>query len=157
MTAWCHGAPGVGLSRVRAADYFRDPRFYDEVHVAIENTLKEGLDVNHSLCHGSLGNLELLVEASKSWADPELRARTLRIARGILHSVDSVGRLCGVPSGVETPGLMMGISGIGFGFLRVLWPDLVPSVLLLDPPRPARRPTGGSVSAQSGQKVHLET
>jgi lantibiotic modifying enzyme len=45
------------------------------------------------------------------------------------------GWRCGIPGGVETPGLMMGLAGIGYGLLRVGAADRVPSVLALDPPR----------------------
>ena len=38
------------------------------------------------------------------------------------------------PSGVETPGLMTGLAGIGYGLLRLAEPRRTPSVLALEPP-----------------------
>jgi Lanthionine synthetase C-like protein len=38
--------------------------------------------------------------------------------------------------GVESPGLMTGLAGIGYGLLRLAEPTRVPSVLVLTPPTP---------------------
>jgi hypothetical protein len=41
---------------------------------------------------------------------------------------------CGIPvAGRETPGLMLGLAGIGYHYLRQADPQLVPSVLLFRP------------------------
>jgi lantibiotic modifying enzyme len=40
-----------------------------------------------------------------------------------------------VPLGVETPGLMTGLAGIGYQLLRLAAPDIIPSVLVLEPPK----------------------
>lgn len=134
MTAWCHGAPGIGLSRLRAMEYLDDPGLGEEVEAAVRTTRREGFDMNHSLCHGALGNLELLLEAARTYGDPELLSRTYRTADRILVSIREHGWLCGVPLGVETPGLMSGLAGIGYGLLRLAEPERVPSVLTLSPP-----------------------
>jgi lantibiotic modifying enzyme len=46
---------------------------------------------------------------------------------------------CGVPAGVETPGLMLGLAGIGYGLLRLGLPNRIPSLLSLAPPRQSVR------------------
>ena len=38
----------------------------------------------------------------------------------------------GAPGAVETPGLLMGLAGIGYELLRIANPDQVPSVLALE-------------------------
>jgi lantibiotic modifying enzyme len=53
-----------------------------------------------------------------------------------LQSVETQGWCTGVPLGVEVPGLMTGLSGIGYGLLRLARPELVPSVLALAAPLP---------------------
>jgi lantibiotic modifying enzyme len=67
--------------------------------------------------------------------DAELGDRVYRIAGSILESIKSHGWLCGVPSGVETPGLLTGLAGIGYGLLRLAEPERVPSLLTLAPPK----------------------
>lgn len=135
MCAWCHGAPGVGMSRLRSLRYLDDAQVRQEIALAVGTTLEHGFGGNHSLCHGDLGNLELLLQASEVLGDSALRTRTYQLAAMILDGIAEHGFLCGVPLSVEIPGLMTGIAGIGYELLRLAAPDRVPSVLMLEPPR----------------------
>jgi type 2 lantibiotic biosynthesis protein LanM len=134
MTAWCHGAPGIGLARLRSLPYLDNMLTRAEINVAIKTTLEQGFGFNHSLCHGDLGNLELLLQASLILNDTQCKTEVNRLAVIILKSIEQHGWLCGVPLGVETPGLMTGLAGIGYGLLRLAEPQRVPSVLVLEPP-----------------------
>ena len=132
--AWCHGAPGIGLARLRALRYLDDAEIRLEIDAALRTTSKQGFGGNHSLCHGDLGNLELLLEAGRMLVEPQWLAQAGRRAAMILESIDKDGWLCGIPLGVESPGLMTGLAGIGYGLLRLAEPARVPAVLVLDPP-----------------------
>jgi lantibiotic modifying enzyme len=132
--AWCHGAPGIGLARLDSLAYLDDSAVRAEIDVALRATLAGGFGSNHSLCHGDLGNLELLLLAGQVLGDPGWRGHADRLAARILDSIDREGWCCGVPLGVESPGLMTGLAGIGYGLLRLAEPARVPSVLLLAPP-----------------------
>ncbi|GKQ36402.1 type 2 lanthipeptide synthetase LanM family protein [Streptomyces sp. A012304] len=135
MTAWCHGAPGIGLARVEALRHKADDAVLrEELAAALATTEAGGLNQNHSLCHGSLGNIELLTEAARFTGSAEAHQRSRLAARTILDGIDRLGWQCGVPGGVETPGLMTGLAGIGYGLLRLAAPHQVPSVLTLSPP-----------------------
>ena len=134
MIAWCHGAPGVGLGRLASLSHCDDPIIRLEIDTALDATLKRGFGLNHSLCHGDLGNADLLVEAAVKLDSEFWRERVRSLAGVILESINSNGWLCGVPRGVETPGLMTGLAGIGYGLLRLAEPESVPSVLVLAPP-----------------------
>ncbi len=135
MLAWCHGAPGIGLSRLRALRRLPDPELRAEAAIAVESTLARGFDRSHCLCHGDLGNAELLLEAGLALGDgPRWRAEANRAGGRVLESIATHGWRSGLPRGVEVPGLMTGLAGIGYGFLRLARPAQVPSVLLLDPP-----------------------
>jgi len=114
---------------------FLDDLFVDsEIESALRKTLTSGFGHNHSLCHGDLGNLELLLEAARMWPGSSWTADANRVAAGILTSIRNDGWLCGNPLAVESPGLMTGIAGIGYGLLRCAEPSKVPSVLSLAPP-----------------------
>lgn len=137
MTAWCHGAPGIGLSRLAALQYVDDATIRQEIDIALKTTLAEGFGRNHSLCHGDFGNLETLLMATSILDEPRYREQLERITAMLLESIDSSGWITGVPLGVETPGLMTGLAGIGYELLRLAAPEQVPSVLLLAPPNSA--------------------
>lgn len=140
MVAWCHGAPGIGLGRLNSLPHLDDAHVRAEIDAAIRTTLDRGFGGNYSLCHGDLGNLEFLLQASESLSDPQLRERVYSIAATILKRVDKIGWICGVPLGVETPGLMVGLAGIGYELLRLADPVRVPSILTLAPPHISNAP-----------------
>jgi lantibiotic modifying enzyme len=139
MTAWCHGAPGIGLARLCLLPPGGDSGIRAEIDAALRTTLASGFGRNHSLCHGDLGNLELLLQASETLGDPRGQARTYRLAAVLLEGMEREGWRCGNPLGVETPGLMTGLAGIGYELLRLAAPSRVPSVLVLAPPHHGAR------------------
>jgi lantibiotic modifying enzyme len=130
--AWCHGAPGIGLGRIASLPYLDDPEMLEEIRAAVRATLAEGFGFNHCLCHGDLGNLELVREAGRVLEDEDLEAEAERIAGRILARIERDGPRCGASIHTEIPGLLTGLAGIGYGLLRAAWPDRVPSVLLLE-------------------------
>jgi type 2 lantibiotic biosynthesis protein LanM len=130
---WCHGAPGVGMGRLLMLQQHPDSEMRAEVEAAIRTTIKSGFGLNHSLCHGDLGNLELLMLAAETFDDPELSSHVDRLAASILENIEDHGWTTGIPSGVESPGLMTGLAGIGYGLLRLVDPVRVPSVMVLAP------------------------
>jgi len=135
MVAWCHGAPGIGLARLATLGVPSAPDAEDDLQAALETTALHGFGANDSLCHGDLGNLELLTRAR------ELGRRGSWESTLATQSARSVAKLlrgdwqCGIPGGVETPGLMMGLAGVGYGLLRIAAPTRIPSVLSLEGPR----------------------
>ena len=128
--AWCYGAPGVGLSRL-AVLAAGDPGLRSDLEHALKATLDGGFGYNHCLCHGDLGNLDVLLQASRALARPELDREIARRTWSVLASMDRHGWLSGTPVGIESPGLMNGLAGIGYGLLRLADPERVPSVLTL--------------------------
>jgi type 2 lantibiotic biosynthesis protein LanM len=134
ITAWCHGAPGIGLGRLRSLPYLDNAEIRLEIDTALKTTLTQGFGFNHCLCHGDLGNLEMLLQASLTLNDSKLHSEINSLAAIILESINQHGWLCGVPLGVETPGLMTGLAGIGYELLRLAEPTRIPSVLTLAPP-----------------------
>lgn len=131
ITAWCHGAPGVGLGRLHSLGQINDLEIQAEINSAVNNTVTHGFGQNHSLCHGDLGNLDFLIQAAEILKDAELQTQVDQRAAIVLESMKQHGWLCGVPFGVETPGLMTGLAGIGYGLLRLAEPTRIPSVLVL--------------------------
>jgi type 2 lantibiotic biosynthesis protein LanM len=134
QTTWCHGAPGIGLSRLGIMSYINDPFIYQEIETAIETTCAVGFGYNQSLCHGDLGNLETLLVASQTLQTPRYYKMVEHISAQIFDGIERCGWVTGAPASIETPGLMTGLAGMGYQLLRLAEPERIPSVLLLAPP-----------------------
>jgi type 2 lantibiotic biosynthesis protein LanM len=134
MVAWCHGAAGIGLGRLGGLDVLDDATTHGEIDTALDSTVAYGFAMNHSLCHGALGNVELLLRAAQVLDRPQDREALEYATAAVVGSVEANGPVTGVPLGVETPGFMTGLAGIGYELLRLAEPDKVPPALLLDPP-----------------------
>lgn len=134
--AWCHGAPGGGVARLMMRGHgLDDAGLGDEISAALRTTEASGFGLSHCLCHGDLGNAELLQLAAEAYGAPEWRSRALRRAAATLADERRTGNWrCGTVAGGETPGLMNGLAGIGYGLLRLADPGAVPSVLALGVP-----------------------
>ena len=127
MTAWCHGAPGIGLSRLRAYEILGDEALRAQAETAVQTTSRslESQD-NYSLCHGVGGNAELLLMSPAHASQACMMGE-----RGILlYEKERAPWPCGDRGGGETPGLMVGMAGIGYFLLRLHDPNRFPSILL---------------------------
>jgi lantibiotic modifying enzyme len=137
-TFWCHGAPGIALARIRAMELGANDSIDLEAKIALDTTLSSvryGLEsgrANFSLCHGLCGNADVLREGRKILST-EAVAVTEEVAEsGIrMYATNPSAWPCGTHGG-STPGLLLGLAGIGHFFLRLTRPD-VPSVLLFRP------------------------
>ncbi|WP_160146247.1 type 2 lanthipeptide synthetase LanM family protein [Dictyobacter aurantiacus] len=134
MVSWCHGASGIALARLGSLE--ADPRdvLYTDITNALDTTLRQGFEANHSLCHGDMGNLDILLIANQVLATDRYQADIQRLSALLLQSIREQGWITGVPQGIEVPGLMTGLAGIGYALLRMAAPTRIPSVLLLAPP-----------------------
>jgi len=77
-------------------------------------------------------NLELLLLAERAGLS-EPGGLMLRLGEKLDHAAHR-GWVCGSPTRSETPGLLTGLSGVGYQLLRFASPEAVPSALLLHPP-----------------------
>ena len=140
--AWCHGAPGVGLSRLRCYDLLNgDSIILGEIEAALKTTAgvlstpwQPGWG-NYSLCHGASGNAELLLLAGRQLGRADLTQIAEKVGwEGYQHYylTDSPWP-CGIVGAGETPNLLLGIAGIGHFYLRLYDSATVPSILIIMP------------------------
>ncbi len=134
MAAWCHGACGIGMSRLRMRTALSDEIIQEDLDVALQTTYRDGFGRNHSLCHGDLGSLDFILQAGLYFPKAAWETRLSERASQTLATMEEHGWRCGTPLDVETPGMMDGLAGIGYGLLRLAEPDRVPSVLILGEP-----------------------
>ncbi len=148
MSAWCHGAPGIGLTRLRAWQLLGDDVHREEAEGAVRATLQslEEPRMNFSLCHGRAGNCETLLMAAEVFGDASLRERAEECMR---EGCEAYGAAGAWPSGtmgaVPDPSLLLGDAGTGHFLLRLHSPA-VPSVLLVTAP--------GNAGAAAGRDEH---
>ncbi len=139
--AWCHGAPGIGLAKVTAARRLEASSLNNEVllnslktgaRCAAEATLAHGFGGSHTLCHGDLGNLEVVMAVADYLQDRTMQQQAQQMSIRVLEGIQHNSYRCGGAAGRELLSLMLGLAGIGYGLLRLHSPDQVPSVLLLE-------------------------
>ena len=110
---------------------------------------------NYSLCHGTFGNAELLIEAAPVLNRPELRTIARTVGDRGIENVErnDMPWPCGIQNAGESPNLMLGLSGIGYYYLRLHDPDRVPSVLLVRGDEPSRSTAASAVGVGAGVEV----
>jgi lantibiotic modifying enzyme len=127
---WCHGEAGIALSRLRALELYEDAALRHEAEVALDTTRRRLAETlpheieDLSLCHGAAGMADVLLSSAGS---ADLAAELGRVAIDRYAATEDWP--CGTVSGT-TPGLFLGLSGIGWLLLRLHDPA-VPSPLVL--------------------------
>lgn len=137
VNAWCHGAAGIGLARVRATELLSNRHYRTEAENAIAMTHKtnvalHSIETNFALCHGGGGNADVFIEAYRVWKDERYLAYCEAIAEMALeqHAVQGSYRsgFALAAPGMEDRSMYMGTAGVGYFFLRLLDPMNTPSV-----------------------------
>jgi lantibiotic modifying enzyme len=140
--AWCHGAPGVALARLRALtlDRSHGEPYASMARVGLATTLEvidknlKHPDQDTSLCHGLGGLMDILLSAGRLLEDGSYLERAFSLARALIERHARSGDWpSGLVSRGTNPSLMLGSAGIGYSFLRLVDPATVPSILLLAP------------------------
>jgi lantibiotic modifying enzyme len=146
--AWCHGAPGIALSRLRAWQLTGDNSFRQEAETALATTHRgihalvsnPTASVSFSLCHGLAGNADIMLEGSRvlgtnvyrQVAEAAGHYGLVRYQHTGLHWPSGVNDPTGATPGMgEAPGLLLGLAGTGYFYLRLAFPDKIDSLLLL--------------------------
>lgn len=134
--AWCHGAPGIALSRLKANQVKADVLFEQEMGAALNTTttsvyrgLTDNLsNTNYSLCHGIAGNAEVLLDCGGT--EYHQLAEAVGTAGIQKYQDNRISWPTGLNTGQYTPGLMMGIAGTGYFYLRLFNKNRHQSLLL---------------------------
>jgi len=138
--AWCHGAVGIGLARMRAWELTGDARYRRDAVSALRLAGRSILAAlaggpSYSLCHGVAGDAELLITWWELTGDREARQLVDLIAqRGMTDYAEPRKPWpSGLEGKLECPGLMLGLAGTGYFYLRAADALHTPSVLLVGP------------------------
>lgn len=133
MFAWCHGAPGIALSRIRAYEITGHEAYKSEALLAVEGTKRSlAQGTNYSLCHGIGGNCESLIYAASALNDQKAFSMAEEFASKGIMEYEERNRAwpCGTMGRTSDPSLMLGEAGIGYYLLR-LYSDKIKSVIIV--------------------------
>ncbi|MGZ3901841.1 MAG: lanthionine synthetase LanC family protein [Bacteroidia bacterium] len=132
--SWCHGAPGIGLSRLYFYQMLGTECFLTDIKAAVSNTINNINHIqNYSLCHGLAGNIDFLLTANQVINETKADELVNRFCNILYaeHIKDHLPVPSGLNDGAETPGLMLGLAGTGYFLLRCAEPLRINSLLLL--------------------------
>ena len=140
--SWCLGLSGIVISRLVAYQITGKKLFRDEsveILKLITDPLKSISDlriVDFSLCHGLTGTCDAVLyakqalgkEVSESVIDTNSILNLAFLAIKKFRNTDRQWP-CGIQGG-QSPGLLTGLAGIGYFYLRLIDPQKIPSILV---------------------------
>jgi type 2 lantibiotic biosynthesis protein LanM len=138
MTAWCHGAPGIGLARslVRDTIVREDPEVEEEITIALTTTAALPGNPGDHVCCGNMGRCDVLFTAGRRLGRQESIDAATALAKAVEDQALARGYFQFVSYGSEyvvfEPGFFQGLSGIGYQLLRLAAPSRLPSVLAFE-------------------------
>jgi lantibiotic modifying enzyme len=138
--SWCEGAPGVALGILGSRSAIDSHALRHDLEQALNITrnLLEGPVDN--LCCGNFGRVEIMNVAGSVLGRLQLTEHARHLAAEILDRAESSGFRFPMPhhsadsqqNSGSYPSLFLGLAGVGYTLLRLNYPDLFPSVLLLE-------------------------
>lgn len=133
LEVWCHGSPGISLfySELLKNDNSIDvTRVYE---ASIDKTKDNNIFENDSLCHGSLGNIDVFLNSR----NPQNKI-SIEKSEDVINETlqDIAGRdvRCGNKYKHHNLSLFTGFSGLAFQLMRVNNESYIPSVLTFEAP-----------------------
>jgi class II lanthipeptide synthase len=134
---WCHGAPGIALSRIGGLPALDTPAIRREIDLALATTEAAAVDDIDHVCCGTMGRVETLMVAADRYGRSDLRPRALQQTAQVLARANRRGGFALhplLPAAVPNPTFFQGTAGIGYTLLRLAAPGQLPSILLWERP-----------------------
>lgn len=141
FNAWCHGAVGIGLARLRAYEILRDPLYKNESILAVEKTINDYIENisnprthnSYTLCHGHGGVADLFICAYTILEEKRfleyaeiIGERALQVRKQKLPYYSGF-----IPAlNTEDTSLFIGNAGVGYFMLRLIDPQNTPSITI---------------------------
>ncbi|KAJ1386433.1 Six-hairpin glycosidase-like superfamily [Sesbania bispinosa] len=122
LVHWCHGAPGLTLTLVKAAEVFGDKEFLHAAEDAGEVVWKRGLLKRVGICHGITGNTYAFLSLYRLTGNVEYLYKAKAFACFLLDRAQkliSEGKMHG---GDRPYSLFEGLGGMAYTFLDMVDP-----------------------------------
>ncbi|WP_246999959.1 type 2 lanthipeptide synthetase LanM family protein [Halosolutus gelatinilyticus] len=129
---WCCGRSGIALSWIGVAERLGAPRYLEAATAALGATARSERSPLDNLYCGNFGRVEaLLVGSNRGRCDGDVATEFLGRCLPRRERAGSFS-LTGHSRSAVNPSFFGGISGVSYTLLRVLYPDTLPCVLLLE-------------------------
>lgn len=124
LVHWCHGAPGVTLTLVKAAEVFGDREFLQAAEDAGEVVWKRGLLKRVGICHGISGNTYVFLSLYRLTGNKEYLYRAKGFSCFLLdRAQELIGQ--GKMHGGDRPySLFEGLGGMTYTFVDMIDPQV---------------------------------
>lgn len=133
MSAWCNGAPGIGLGRLASLNILDTESIRADIRNSLENTRDCDFQERDHLCCGNAGRAEIMLHAGIKLDQPEWKQEALGLTSQIIHRSRKNGELKpGFLFSLYNPTLFQGAAGMGYHLVRLAEPERFPSILALE-------------------------
>jgi type 2 lantibiotic biosynthesis protein LanM len=137
MSAWCHGAPGIGMARLAARHLLNDASADTDIQNAIRETLRAARSMagRDHICCGNMGLADMLLYFAQKTGDSKLATESAELTAKVLLAAEKRGHfniLLGSADHIANTGFFQGLSGIGYSMLRQAFPDKFPGILVFE-------------------------
>ena len=102
-----------------------------DLDIATQLLLKAPQSHLDHLCCGNLGYIDALLRLNAHYRGEALLSRADALAIGVLRALKKRGRFA-LDEPPASMSLLRGISGIGYSLLRLIAPDSLPSLLIVE-------------------------
>ena len=133
MNTWCHGSAGILFSRTKMLGIFSpeiDQIVHNDILSALE-TSSSSVFASNCLCHGNLGNSEIFREYYEKSNNPMALQKSIELCANAINNIFEPNLALPPLYDYSSPGLMTGLSGVGYSLLRTIDHSL-PCILGLD-------------------------
>lgn len=129
---WCYGRSGIGLARLGSLAHYDSDQIRKDLQ-RVRSGIHSDLSARDSICHGTFARVELLTEFHRNDdVDGDFIHEAGQLATKALNRKVDSGHYrvdYGGTKGIYNPVLFLGTAGVGYTFLRLLYPEQIPSIL----------------------------
>ena len=138
QSAWCHGAPGILLSRLGSLSVVDVPELRRDIEQSLAIVQAMALMQRDHLCCGNFGRIEVLLAGCEKLQRQDLLDSAIDTASQVLERTTDIG-FCferageaADPSSLVHYSLFRGLAGVGYSLLRLAHSTRFPCLLMLE-------------------------
>jgi type 2 lantibiotic biosynthesis protein LanM len=125
--SWANGATGIGLARLGGLSELDTPDIREEIDHILQAIKQHSIWGEDDLMWGNCGRIETLLVAANACNYPDL----LPLAKSWGNTIQKSQKLLVEDKNYFiNPSFLHGVSGVGYTLLRLIYPHLLPSILL---------------------------